>query len=92
MLPTDIVFMSDGSSVWAAKWQLLFSFAVYLKMDDFIANLVSMAVFFSSNLVWDETELFSLQQLQHQQNLKSLNVVMGYTREEESWWAWKWQV
>ena len=54
-------------------------------MDDFIANLVSMAVFFSSNLVWDETELFSLQQLQHQQNLKSLNVVMGYTREEESW-------
>jgi hypothetical protein len=46
---------------------------------------VSMSVFFSSNIAWDETELFNVQQHQHQQNLKSLNIVMGYTREEESW-------
>ena len=43
-----------------------------------------MAVFFSSNIGWDETELFTVQQ-QPQENLKSLNIVMGYTREEESW-------
>ena len=61
------------------------SIAVYLKLEDFLANLVSMSVFFASNIVWDETELFNVQQFQHQQNLKSLNIVMGYTREEESW-------
>jgi hypothetical protein len=48
-----------------------------------------MSVFFANNINWDETELFAMLSpqppQQQQQSLSSLNVVMGFTREEEYW-------
>jgi hypothetical protein len=60
-------------------------FSGLLRISDLTANLMQMSIFFSSNINWDETEFFSSLDSQQQQSLKSLNIVIAYTREEEYW-------
>ena len=51
-------------------------------MDEFLSIAVTMSVFVASNIDW--SEIIFAQNL-FQTNVRSFNLIMGYTREEEAW-------
>ncbi len=54
-----------------------------LSHDEFILTLVSMAIFFAGNI--DSSENFVAPKTLNNTRPFSLDIVMGYTREEENW-------